>query len=329
MTTDKSEDELRRAVFKLYDIFFEREPDHDGLNVNTQALREDGFERLFDAFASSDEFRQRRALNWSHYRTQGTVVPWSVQLSQEQAAQHLLVTFPGLCEGRWVRRDYRLHAVGHLPMHRLDIGSDTDLLLGPQGHNSGAELAVEIVQERAAALGIPMSRVVCAGPSFHGSCALYVGFKAGAGHVIVGAPGVRLGSILDSVRANGSGDPAVLRRIEGVVEVPRAWSETRAMLDSLIIDAALSSQTRTSVEVFASERDVFFNDSAWLVMQLARRTKHSATLTKGDYAHHGVGDEPFHEFLVSRVDALIEKTHAATAQPSAAEIAGGPRQMPT
>jgi hypothetical protein len=293
-------------VVKLYRALFGRDPDPGGLDVNVAALKQGRtFEELFDAFVESPEYRERDALIWQRFRTEGDVLPWSLKRSNAEGAC-LIVTFPGLGLDRPTRRDYREHPLDALEVHRLDIGSDTDLLLGPGGHVGGAKLATEVVVEQAAVLGVPRERVICVGPSFHGSCALYVGFAACVGSIIVGAPGVRLGSILDSVRGNGSGEPELVRRLERQAGVHAGdWEAQKEVLDGLIMEAALACPHPVSVEVFASERDIFYDDSAWLVMQLAMRSRHKATLTRADYPHHGVLDEPFHGFLVERLRALL------------------------
>src|SRR3954463_2841638 len=95
-------------------------------------------------------------------------------------ARHLLVSFPGLrADERQSEPSVRAGALlPDVEAHRLYIGADEHLFLGPQRTFAGSITAAELIHREGERLGVPMERTMTIGTSMGGLCALEVGMRA-------------------------------------------------------------------------------------------------------------------------------------------------------
>src|SRR3954447_26701162 len=114
--------------------------------------------------------------------------------TEEEAggAEHLLVSWPGLRLGGVSPRP-TLDRLAQFRAHKLNSAADTHTYIGPRRTMWGAHASVDIVRAEMERLGVARENVIAYGPSVRAVCALWMGFQAGIGRIVVGGAPVRMG----------------------------------------------------------------------------------------------------------------------------------------
>ena len=175
-------------------------------------------------------------------------------------AEHLLVGFPGLRAGER-QSEPSVRAGALLPdveAHRLYIGADEHLFLGPKRSFAGSITAAELIHREADRLGIPMERTMTMGTSMGGLCALAVGMRAGVGRMIAGAPAIRIATDFAAfVRGEDEMKSATtLRRYAMRLAASDDGPPAEEWLDTMLFERAAAIEHPVAIHLFVAPRDV-------------------------------------------------------------------------
>lgn len=133
------------------------------------------------------------------------------------------------------------------------------------------------------------------GSSFRALCALYIGLKARAGHIVAGGPPVLFGGWIARLHRALPPSPEATRVRAALVEMTGVDQdvETRAFFDMLILRAAQRAQHDALISLFASPRDPVVVESRWLVDELRPHPTLGCELEMEDYGDHAGIKVPF------------------------------------
>lgn len=195
----------------------------------------------------------RRTIEDGVYRREAAV-PFA--LERVAAARHLLVSFSALHRragatagrgGQPARRPPRSPVVHRC---RRSLSARPWNTAGRRPHRHASRLA-----DRRAALD-PEARIIMVGSSFRALCALYIGLKARAGHIVAGGPPVLFGGWIARLHRALPPSPEATRVRAALVEMTGVDQdvETRAFFDMLILRAAQRAQHDALISLFASPR---------------------------------------------------------------------------
>lgn len=223
---------------------------------------------------------------------------------ETENAHHLLVTWPGLHPGV-VPPTPTLERLHRFRAHKLSIGADEQTYVGPQGTMRGAQASVELLRAEMQRLGVRRENVITYGPSVRGVCALWMGFQAGAGRVIAGAPPVRMGRRLRTIDRVVGANPDALAFREHFLALADRQDGIPGdfVLDELIYGTARAVTEPTTVHLFVSRDDEMYEDTVELAEALDHVPAIRCDLHVASYGHHGEVKEPFKKYLA---DTLSE-----------------------
>jgi hypothetical protein len=214
------------------------------------------------------------------------------------------VTWPGLHPGG-AAPSPTLERLKRFRAHRLAIGSDPHVYVGPQGTMEGANASVEILRSEAARLGVPRENVITYGPSMRAVTALWMGLRAEVGWIVVGGAPVRLGQWLRELdRVMGPSPEAIVYRDNFVALAARDdGTPGDTVLDRLIYEALEGVTQPMSVRLFVSRSDEMFVDNVELYHRLDDHPSVDGQLVIDDYGHHGGLKDAYKRYLVSALRA--------------------------
>jgi len=237
-------------------------------------------------------------------------LPYRIE-EEPDGAEHLLVTWPGLHPGgappsATVERLKRVRA------HRLAIGADEHTYVGPRGTLQGAHASVAILRAEARRLGIPRENIVAYGPSMRAVTALWMGFRAQVGRIIVGGAPLYLGRRLRELdRVMGPSPEAVAYRERFLALAARDdGTPGDVVLDGLIPEALEGVTEQMTVRLLISHDDEMFRDSVALYQRLDEHPVIDGDLVIREYGNHGGLKDAFKAYLTEALIAAGVPRHA-------------------
>ena len=217
-----------------------------------------------------------------------TRLPYAME--ERPGSRHLLVAFSGLRPGE--RQEEPPPDTGpFLPdaaAHRLKVGVEPGLFIGPNRSLAGVHTAVALVQREQERLGIPPERTITLGTSMAGLTALSIGLRTGAGRVIAGAPPVRMASDL---KAFGRGDDTMqaakllYRRLLLLAE-DAGQEPAVEYLDQAIFHVARRATHEATLHFMVSEQDSTTRSVQAFVAELEQHPTLRAELKFVNYGNH-------------------------------------------
>lgn len=211
-------------------------------------------------------------------------------LEPRPGAKHLLVSFPGL------RADERqsepaVRAGALLPdveAHRLYIGADEHLFLGPNRSFAGSITAAELIHREAERLGVPMEQTTTIGTSMGGLCALAVGMRASVGRMVAGAPAIRIATDFAAfVRGEDEmQSAATLRRYALRLAASDDGPPAEEWLDEMLFERAAEIDFPTAIHLFVAPRDVTHESVRLFAAALEEHPLVECELRVFDYGTH-------------------------------------------
>ncbi len=232
-----------------------------------------------------------------------TTLPYVVE--EVEGAQHLLVVFPRSVPNAPPHVELRRH-VGHLNAHRLYIGADEHLFMGPDFERRGARTAADLIRDVADRLGVEGSNVVAFGTSWRAVCAMYIGLLAGAGRIVVGGPPVHFGWQVHRLAGLMPPDAAAggrRRLLSGVLSLDREGA--CAFWDSVIPDTVRAATHEAQIDVLVSPEDNTWPDAHALADAVADHPTLRMSLTTQDYGEHAGVTDAFFPFLDAKLIADV------------------------
>ena len=205
-------------------------------------------------------------------------------------SDHLLVCFPGLRADQHQgapatrMRDF----LPEVEAHRIYVGADRDLYVGPKRQLAGARTGVELISREAERLGIPPERVLTMGTSMGAIAALFIGLGAGAGRIVAGAPAVRIATDFTTFSRgstklqSGTSLRRVVLRLAASPDPPSA----EVFLDRLLFDTAAAATSPATVHLFVGPRDVTHESVQLFARSLEGHAHLTPQLRVVDYGTH-------------------------------------------
>ena len=196
--------------------------------------------------------------------------------------------------------------------HRLAIGADAHTYVGPRGTLQGATASIEILHAEAARLGVRREHIVTYGPSMRAVTALWMGFRAEVGRIIVGGAPVRLGGRLRELdRVMGPSPQAVAYRDRFLALAARDdGTPGDVVLDGLIYEALGGVTQPMTVRLLISHDDEMFLDSVALYRRLDAHPLIDGDLVIREYGNHGGLKDAFKAYLTEALIAAGVPRHA-------------------
>lgn len=189
------------------------------------------------------------APGWYQHRAE---VPVNYHLEEVEGADSLILVFSALGPRGSFTYNYK-RSLDPIPAHKMYILDD----FGDQGsyfHSHYGELTIqrsvlETIRGEINRLGIDSRRICAVGTSKGGSAALIFGAQLGLGHVVIGAPQIKIGSFLATPHPN------ILKFMTGGNS-----SEDIAWADRIVPDHAKQLSSETSVTLLIGTRDHHYRD---------------------------------------------------------------------
>ncbi|HEX2088119.1 MAG TPA: hypothetical protein VHF89_20700 [Solirubrobacteraceae bacterium] len=225
------------------------------------------------------------------------VVDLPYVVEEVEGARHLLVVFPRSVPNAPPHVELRRH-VGHFNAHRVYLGADEHLYMGPNRERRGARAAAELIRQVAEQLEVDGPQVIAFGTSWRAVCAMYIGLLAGAGRIVVGGPPVHFGWHVHRLAKLMPPDPeagARRRLLSGILELDRRG--VCAFWDGLILDTAREATHEARIDMFVSPDDNTWPDAFWLAEKLVDHPTLSVSLTTLQYGEHAGVTDAFYSFL--------------------------------
>jgi acetyl esterase/lipase len=215
-------------------------------------------------------------------------LPYAIE--ERPGAQHLLVSFPGLRSDER-RGEPSLRTGELLPTihaHRLHIGADEHLFLGPRRTFAGSITAAELIHREGERLGVPLERVMTLGTSMGGLCALAVGMRAKVGRMVAGAPAIRIATDFASfVRGEDEMQSAsTLRRYAMRLASSDEGPPAEAWLDQMLFDRAADITHPTAIHLFVAPRDATYESVRLFAAALEAKPMVDCEMREFDYGTH-------------------------------------------
>jgi hypothetical protein len=204
-------------------------------------------------------------------------------------AERLVVVFPKLTPGGALPPSSFRVELESVRAHRLFLGSDPGLYVGPRATMAGARSAVDLIELERTRLGVEQGSVIAVGTSFGAVSALYIGLRAGVGRILAGGAPIDMGHQLRRFNSiDGLNQPAkaaadefldLARGGEGVVKTGRFF-------DRLIYHAAEETTATVRVDLFASELDGAYKSMRQFWKTLRSHPTISCAFHTGQYGRH-------------------------------------------
>src|SRR5581483_9044795 len=218
-----------------------------------------------------------------------------------------VVTVPGVGTHRSLPQ-YADVAVGGLPVHELAIGMANRRPVASADYRTWAWDVAELIHHTADRLDVPYSNIICLGHSFHGHVAILTGLMTQAGHMVVGAPPLLMGSVLDGMYKYFRDRPSIHAMYEFGYEHSIAHDPDEVgALDALLTDEVATAMHEASIEVFTSPED--------MLVSLARQFAEAVTtignnvsceVVEGTYPGHDAMGPEYYRFARQRIEQIVQ-----------------------
>jgi hypothetical protein len=301
-------DEQMGDVAKLYWKELGREPDQSGWIHHANLLAAGAsLEEVAQGMRNSTEAASRLVRDhevWSDDNVGDT--PYVVQ--PRSGASYLLVTCAGIGYGASAP-SFELMPAG-VPAHRLAIGMGANRPLDVPELRQWADAIGRLVRSTAQGFGVPPERTICAGHSYHATFAAIIGLTVGSGHLILGAPPLRLGTwatrLYESTRNPLLGKAPLFEYLYEGARLQEPGSDA-SNLDNFLFDLARESKYEASLRLLVSKSDSFYPEVAEFVDEVASNNALDVRLVLADYGTHDDLIEPFYTYASEYVQTLARK----------------------
>lgn len=186
-------------------------------------------------------------------------LPYS--LERVEGADQILVGFPHYRTGVVEPSLWLSDKIGEHKAHRLLLGADQHTYVGPAQELRGLRTAVRLIEQVADGVGVPPEHVFCFGTSMAASIAALTGLAYGARALILGAPPLALGTLLDgwANEERRTGRRPMTSAIQLLELARRAGGpDPVEWLDGLIPSLAYACPRSAKVRLFANPEDWTF-----------------------------------------------------------------------
>jgi hypothetical protein len=228
--------------------------------------------------------------------TGATDLPYTLH-EQPGGSDRMLVFFPRLRPQGAAPNGALSRHLTDLDAHRLMLGADAQLFVGPARRMLGRKTAVELIARECERLGVPAQNVTAIGTSMGGIIALLVGLPAGVGQIIAGGAPIKMGDALarfDRLQGPSSQVKAAAASFIALAET----GDGRAVswLNRVIFKEARRVSSRVTVDLFGSEHDRTIKPMRAFATAFAQDDLVDVRLTVDPYTRHDAIHEPFVQF---------------------------------
>jgi hypothetical protein len=215
-------------------------------------------------------------------------------------ADRLAVVFPMLTPGGAPPPTVFREDLEGVRVHRLLLGSDPGLFVGPRGTMAGARAAVALIAAERIRLGVDKDGVIGLGTSFGAVCALCIGLRAGMARILVGGAPIDMGRQLRHLsRVDGLKNPAKAAAPEylALAKGGEGGLKPVAFFNRLIYDAAAETTATVRIDLFVSRKDRAYESMRKFWKSLRSHPTVTCTFHTFDYGPHRDIREPYFSWV--------------------------------